>query len=86
MGGCVEDRRRTGLYDGVQAIRVDPEGRDEGRVEADSSVGEEALADHPAEWDAREIVAAVVADGAAADVCGGKRLVERERCDEEQVK
>jgi hypothetical protein len=38
-------------------------------MEAYPGVAEEALADHPAEGDPREVVAAVVGDGAAADVC-----------------
>ena len=39
-------------------------------MKSDPGVGEEALSDHPAERDAREVVAASVVNGASADVWG----------------
>ncbi len=41
-------------------------------MKADSGISEETLADHPAQRDTRKVVASVIGNGTATDVCGDK--------------
>ena len=52
----------------VQRRGVEPDALERLRVEADAGVGAEALADHPAEWNARKVCGILVVNRAATDV------------------
>lgn len=37
-------------------------------MESDSGIGEEALADHPSQWDTSEVVSGIVRNGTSTNV------------------